>query len=81
MRKLKVRRFLNEPGYCTIAASACVANYYDKNIDDNYAKEITVKKITKDANRDFWLTAKEAVDYKLVSKIIESRNELEKLMK
>ncbi|KKK62684.1 hypothetical protein LCGC14_3001890, partial [marine sediment metagenome] len=48
MRKLKVRRFLNEPGYCTIAASACVANYYDKNIDDNYAKEITVKKITKD---------------------------------
>lgn len=40
-----------------------------------------VKKITKDANRDFWLTAKEAVDYKLVSKIVESRNELEKLIK
>ncbi len=40
-----------------------------------------VKKVTKDANRDFWLTAKEAVDYKLVSKIIENRNELEKLMK
>jgi ATP-dependent Clp protease protease subunit len=40
-----------------------------------------VTKITKDANRDFWLTAKEAVDYKLVSKIVDNRNELEKLIK
>ena len=40
-----------------------------------------VKKITKDANRDFWLTAKEAVDYKLVSKIVENRNELDNLIK
>ena len=40
-----------------------------------------VKKITKDANRDFWLSAKEAVDYKLVSKIVESRKDLEDLLK
>lgn len=37
-----------------------------------------VKKITEDANRDFWLTAPEAVEYGLVSKIIEGRVELEK---
>lgn len=41
--------------------------------------ENDVKKVTVDANRDFWLSAKEAVDYKLVSKIIENRDELEKM--
>lgn len=41
--------------------------------------ENDVKKITFDANRDFWLSAKEAVDYKLVSKIIETRDELDKM--
>lgn len=41
--------------------------------------ENEVKKITVDANRDFWLSAKEAVDYKLVSKIIETRDELDKM--
>jgi len=39
-----------------------------------------LKKITLDANRDFWLNAKEAVEYKLVSKIITSRDELAKLV-
>lgn len=37
-----------------------------------------VKKVTEDANRDFWLSAEEALDYGLVSKIIESRDELDK---
>ena len=37
-----------------------------------------VKRITEDANRDFWLTAPEAVEYGLVSKIIQGRAELEK---
>ena len=41
--------------------------------------ENEVKKITVDANRDFWLSAKEALDYKLVSKIIETRDELDKM--
>ncbi len=41
--------------------------------------ENDVKKITFDANRDFWLSAKEAVEYKLVSKIIETRDELDKM--
>lgn len=37
-----------------------------------------VKRITEDANRDFWLTAPEAVEYGLVSKIIRGREELGK---
>ena len=37
----------------------------------------TLEKVTKDANRDFWLDAKQALDYGLVSKIITSRDELE----
>jgi ATP-dependent Clp protease protease subunit len=40
-----------------------------------------LRKITEDANRDFWLNAKEAVEYRLVSQVINSRSELEKLMK
>ncbi len=36
-----------------------------------------IKKVTSDTNRDFWLTANEAIEYNLVSKIIETRQELE----
>jgi ATP-dependent Clp protease protease subunit len=36
-----------------------------------------IKKVTSDTNRDFWLTADEAIEYNLVSKIIETRQELE----
>ncbi|MBN2323052.1 MAG: ATP-dependent Clp protease proteolytic subunit [Spirochaetes bacterium] len=36
-----------------------------------------VKKVTEDANRDFWMTAQEAVKYGLVSKIITKRDELD----
>jgi len=35
-----------------------------------------LKKVTADTNRDFWLSAKEAVDYGLVSKIVQNRNEM-----
>lgn len=35
-----------------------------------------VKKVTEDANRDFWMTAPEALKYGLVSKIIKERVEL-----
>ncbi|RKY00350.1 MAG: ATP-dependent Clp protease proteolytic subunit, partial [Spirochaetes bacterium] len=41
----------------------------------------TVQKVTEDANRDFWLSAPEAVEYGLVSKIITKRTELEELVK
>jgi ATP-dependent Clp protease protease subunit len=36
----------------------------------------TVEQISQDANRDFWLSAKEAHDYRLVDRIIASRTEI-----
>lgn len=37
---------------------------------------IPAKQVLKDANRDFWLSAQEAHDYKLVDRIIASRKEI-----
>ena len=36
----------------------------------------SIEKITEDADRDFWLSANEAVEYGLVSKVISTRAEL-----
>ncbi len=38
----------------------------------------SVEQVTKDTERDYWLDAKESVEYGLVSKIINSRKDLEK---
>lgn len=38
----------------------------------------SVEQVTKDTERDYWLDAKEAVEYGLVSKIVSTRKELEK---
>lgn len=37
----------------------------------------TLKKIKEDTDRDYWMTAKEAVDYGLVGKIVNRRKEIE----
>jgi len=37
---------------------------------------LPVEKISKDTDRDFWMTAPEAKDYNLISKVIVSRKEL-----
>jgi ATP-dependent Clp protease protease subunit len=39
----------------------------------------SVELIEKDSDRDFWLTAQEALDYKLANRILTSRNQLEEL--
>ena len=36
----------------------------------------TLARVTKDQDRDYWLTAKEAVDYGLAGKIIENQSEM-----
>jgi ATP-dependent Clp protease protease subunit len=36
----------------------------------------TVDRVTKDTRRDFWLSAEEAKDYGLISRVIHSRDEL-----
>ena len=38
----------------------------------------SVKQVTQDTERDYWLDAKEAVEYGLVSKIVTKREDLEK---
>ena len=35
--------------------------------------------VEKDSDRDFWLSAKEAVDYKLANRVISRRSELDEL--
>lgn len=39
----------------------------------------TIERIENDTRRDFWLTAREAVEYGLVGRIIENQEELDKL--
>jgi len=39
----------------------------------------SIKQVGKDTDRDFWLSAEEALDYGLISKIIKTRNELNAL--
>ena len=36
----------------------------------------TVEKISKDVDRDFWLTCEEAVSYGIVGKIVKSQDEM-----
>ena len=36
----------------------------------------TVEKITEDSDRDFWMNAKEALDYGLVAKVVTSMDEV-----
>jgi len=42
-KPIKVTRFLQEPGYCATAASASCANYYNEDVDYEYAKGIADK--------------------------------------
>jgi len=37
----------------------------------------TVEKVTEDADRDFWMSAKEAAEYGLVTRVVNSRAELD----
>ncbi|MCL2295351.1 MAG: ATP-dependent Clp protease proteolytic subunit [Spirochaetes bacterium] len=47
----------------------------NKLISDETGKSL--KQVTKDTDRDFWLSAEEALEYGLISKIITNRKELE----
>ncbi len=48
---------------------------YNQIVSDETGVE--AEKISKDANRDFWMTAGEAIEYGLVDKIIASKKEME----
>ena len=50
---------------------------YNEVVSEATGKNIDV--VEKDSDRDFWLTAQEAVDYKLGNRLITSRSQLEEL--
>lgn len=50
MKRLKITHFSQDPGHCAIASCAAVTNYYNSNIDYDYVKNFTHKKITKNTN-------------------------------
>ena len=40
MPKVKINRFLQDPGFCAVATCATLANFYDSSINYNYVKEL-----------------------------------------
>ena len=48
---------------------------YNEVVSEATGKPVEV--VEKDSDRDFWLTAQEAVEYKLVNRILTSRAQLE----
>ncbi len=45
MKRLKVTHYLQDPAHCAVAACAAVGNFYNDDIDYEYAKEIACKKL------------------------------------
>jgi hypothetical protein len=45
--RIKVSHFLQEPSHCAVAACAVTANYYDKNVNYEYTKDMAHKKVSK----------------------------------
>jgi ATP-dependent Clp protease protease subunit len=56
-----------------------IRDQFNKIVADETGKGI--EKVTGDSNRDFWLSASDALEYGLISKIIRKREEIEALMK
>jgi ATP-dependent Clp protease protease subunit len=54
-----------------------IRDHFNRIIAEETGQDI--EKVTHDTNRDFWLSASDAVEYGLVSKIIASRSEIEKV--
>lgn len=54
-----------------------IRDHFNQIIAEETGQDI--EKVTHDTNRDFWLSASNAVEYGLVSKIIASRSEIEQV--
>jgi len=77
------RFLIHQPSTSAVGPAADLEITANHQFNTIIARETgqTVQKVTEDANRDFWLSAPEAVEYGLVSKIITKRTELEELVK
>jgi ATP-dependent Clp protease protease subunit len=56
-----------------------IRDQFNRIVADETGKDI--EKVTVDSNRDFWLSAPEALEYGLISKIIRKREEMEVFLK
>jgi ATP-dependent Clp protease protease subunit len=56
-----------------------IRDQFNKIVADETGKDI--EKVTVDSNRDFWLSAPDALEYGLISKIIQKREEIEALVR
>jgi len=54
MRPLKVNRYLQNEGTCAVASAASVANYFNPNIDFDYALALAEKYISKRTGDGMW---------------------------
>jgi len=50
MKKIYLKRFIQDPAHCAVAATASIAHHYNKKIDYEYAKELIKRKIIDDIN-------------------------------
>ena len=53
MKKLNVKRFLQEPSHCAIASIASLTNFYNENIDYEITKRIAKKKVSENTSDGF----------------------------
>ena len=42
MKRLKVTHYLQDPAHCAVAACSAVGNFYNDDIDYEYAKKIRI---------------------------------------
>ena len=47
MRRLKMTHYLQDPAHCSVAVAACVANYYNSEINYEIVKKIAYSKVYK----------------------------------
>jgi hypothetical protein len=47
VKRIKLKHFPPDPDHCAVSASSVVVNYYNKNLDYIYVKNIAYKKISK----------------------------------
>ena len=50
MKKIKIKRFIQEPSHCVIAAISTVVNFYNPEIDYKFVKTIALKEVVDDTS-------------------------------
>ena len=48
MKKLKVKRFIQDPAHCAVASCSTVVNYYNRDVDYEITKDFVYKHVVKE---------------------------------